>query len=89
MNLDITYCIGGDCVLRFDCLRHTAEYYGRFDMFGSAPYDHETESCELFMSNAQQVNTTAYFLWQEAGCPSDADMYFWLEAKKKIADSVS
>ncbi len=88
MNLDITYCSGGDCPLRFDCLRYTAEHYGRYDCFGSVPYSAEKRECDVFMSNASQVNTTAYYLWQAAGYPTDSDFRFWFEAKEQLANKL-
>jgi|688.fasta_scaffold04759_55 hypothetical protein len=31
----------------------------------------------------KKISEIAYFLWQEAGCPENKDLDFWLAAEKK------
>ena len=31
-----------------------------------------------------ETRRLAYYLWEEAGCPSDQDFHFWLEAERQL-----
>jgi len=32
----------------------------------------------------ESIRTLAYCLWEEAGCPSGQDLYFWTEAETRL-----
>ncbi|QQN63283.1 DUF2934 domain-containing protein [Bradyrhizobium diazoefficiens] len=38
------------------------------------------------MMQRGKVRARAYELWEEAGCPADRDLDFWLEAEREIED---
>jgi hypothetical protein len=52
---DITMCMGGDCPLKQDCYRYTANpspYLQSY--FGEIPYDNEAKECDSFLDNRIQ-----------------------------------
>jgi len=81
---DITLCGGGDCPMKQNCYRYTAEVFGRQDFFGSPPYVSATKQCEYFFSNIEQIRKHAYHLWQTKGSPQEQDKLIWVEAEKEI-----
>lgn len=82
--IDITFCSGDDCPLRYRCYRFTAEVSGRRNFFTKPPYRADEQSCTSLMSNQQQLKTIAYYLWQEAGCPDKDEQTYWLKAEEEI-----
>ncbi|MDX2302832.1 MAG: DUF2934 domain-containing protein [Microscillaceae bacterium] len=81
---DIILCFGGDCPLRKNCFRYTAEILGRQDFFGSPPFDEAKQSCTYWWSNEAQIRAMAYLIWLEAGKPEGRALLHWLEAKEKV-----
>ena len=81
---DITLCSGGNCPLKKNCYRYTAEVFGRQDFFGSIPFDFAVNQCAHFLSNITQIQKAAYLLWKEKGSPQGQDEQIWLEAEKQV-----
>ena len=88
--LDITLCYGGECPFKYECYRFTAEYYGRQDFFGSAPYQKKGEeiSCEHFQSNENQIQKIAYLIWEKEGKPFGKNEIHWKKAKENIKNNL-
>ena len=84
-----TRCYGkvGDrqCPLREDCYRYTYPHAGR-DYFGGLPYDAQTNSCELFISNLpteEEIRTAAYHIWQREDEPEGQAEAYWEQARRE------
>ena len=43
----------------------------------------ESEKMKKIMQEKEKISEIAYALWQEAGCPENKDLDFWLIAEKK------
>ncbi|TAH19128.1 MAG: DUF2934 domain-containing protein [Cytophagales bacterium] len=82
--LDITLCSGGNCPTKQNCYRHTAEFFGRQDFFGSPPYATTIGHCDYFLSNIEQIRKQAYLIWLAKGSPEGQDEAIWIEAEKEI-----
>lgn len=84
---DITLCGGGNCPLKQNCYRYTAEVFGRQDFFGSLPFDFAANECVHFLDNIEQVRKQAYYIWKEKGSPEGQTEAIWAEAERKIIKS--
>jgi len=83
-------CPGGDCPLRFNCLRFTAMIAGRQDFFGSPPYSSESGHCQFYNDERPTYKETAlaaYFLWEKDGYKSDSDVDYWIQAEQELLES--
>ncbi len=47
--------------------------------------DKNQKSLEKALISRNEVKTFAESLWKEAGCPSNQDRHFWLQACKRFA----
>lgn len=84
---DIILCGGGNCPLKQNCYRNTAEVFGRQDFFGSLPFDFVANECVHFLTNIEQVRKRAYYIWKEKGSPEGQAEVIWAEAESKIIKS--
>jgi hypothetical protein len=88
---EITRCPGGGCPLRDDCYRFRALAYGRFDAFGTAPYDAATDRCAQHLPLARYASTDdavrgrAHELWRRRGCPDGSPERDWEAARAELA----
>lgn len=93
---DMTHCAGSGCPLKNGCLRFRAVAYGRFDAFGSVPWDAVKRTCahyldvtELASPTDEAIRFRAYMRWRAAGSPegtADAD---WRAAQDDLAAELS
>jgi hypothetical protein len=91
MSFDVTLCAGGDCPIKQNCHRFTAERLGRQDFFGSPPYNFATQSCEYFWPprpiEEADIQTRAYYIWQTEGCPEGKEEEHWLQARRECEEA--
>lgn len=86
---DLCRCSGGGCLLKNNCLRHTAAVYGRQDFFGTPPYESTSNTCNYYIDDRpshKAIQELAYSLWQKGGCPSGQNEAYWLEAEQYLLD---
>lgn len=87
---DITHCPGGDCPDRNRCYRFRALAYGRFDAFGTPPWDPTTRRCEqlwdisLLEPTEDDVRTRAHARWVAAGRPAGTADADWHAARAEL-----
>jgi hypothetical protein len=90
MPQDMTMCPGQDCPLKNECYRFRGVVYGRFDAFGSPPYDRQKGSCEQFYDIARlkpterQIRDKAYYQWLAAGRPEGQADAIWMAAHDEL-----
>ena len=90
MPQDMTMCPGQGCPLRDRCYRYRGVVHGRFDAFGSAPYNPATGTCASFYDIAQlrpteqQTRDKAYYRWVAAGRPEGQADAHWQAAHDEL-----
>ncbi|MBP7281589.1 MAG: DUF2934 domain-containing protein [Leptospiraceae bacterium] len=87
MPYDITFCGGGNCPLKENCLRFTGIAFGRQDFFGNIPYDFVNSNCDYFWDDRpseDKIRLLAYQLWQKEGQQQEKDLEYWLEAQSQL-----
>lgn len=89
MPYDIAMCGGGVCHFRFECYRHTGELLGRQDFMMSVPYNQNTKSCDMYMSNEPQFQKRAYEIWLAQGKPEGKADENWAQAKEEIIAEIA
>eukprot|EP01098_Paradermamoeba_levis_P003111 TRINITY_DN144_c0_g1_i1.p1 TRINITY_DN144_c0_g1~~TRINITY_DN144_c0_g1_i1.p1 ORF type:complete len:100 (+),score=19.95 TRINITY_DN144_c0_g1_i1:102-401(+) len=87
---ELTACPGGDCPLKQDCLRYRAVRYGRYNSWGSIPYDQQKKSCEHFVSinklkpTEESIRQRAYMIYLNNGKIEGRDKENYFQAEKEL-----
>ncbi|MBW4493498.1 MAG: DUF2934 domain-containing protein [Oscillatoria princeps RMCB-10] len=59
--------------------------------FGSPPYNFATQSCEYFWPprpiEEADIQTRAYHIWQNQGCPEGKEEEHWLQARRECEEA--
>jgi len=91
MPYDMCMCDGGKCLLKQNCLRFTGVAFGRFDSFGSPPFDKKTQTCQHFYSDKPKENAIklrAYQIWLNKGRVLNTEAENWEQAEKELIDEI-
>ncbi len=89
MPYDIAMCGGGVCHLRYACYKHTGEILGRQDFMMSVPYNAETKTCDMFLSNEHQIQKRAYEIWLSQEKPDNKAEENWQQAQAEIIAEIA
>lgn len=89
MMHDMTMCPGGNCPLRFGCLRFVAEPAGKQDFFTNIPYTSD-KGCREFIDAMKMIRKTitnteiqkeAYLIFKQN---REFNQYVWTLAEERI-----
>lgn len=90
MSDDLLRCPGTECPLRATCQRARLRAYGRYDSFGSPPFDRARGACEHYLSidalapTEASIRDAAYRRWERAGRPDGTALRDWHASRAEL-----